>query len=97
MNNTIISLLVQRMRKAADDLEAGNCSISMEQAENIIATFSHIEMTKEQICDEFELSRATFDRYVHDGYIPRGIKIKHKTNLYWYKDEVEQGLKRLKR
>ena len=97
MKDIGVKLISAHLRDIADKLDAGTCKINMKQAEYIISTFTHIEMTKEEVCDEFNISRATFDRYVSSGYIPKGIKVKHKTNLVWYKDEVEQGLNRLKR
>lgn len=97
MKNALSKLLSSHLREIADKLDAGNTNITEEQAIDILSSISHIKLTKEEVCDEFGLSRATFDRYVLNGYIPRGVKEKHKTNLVWYKDEIEQGLKRLKR
>lgn len=96
MKNALNSLLSAHIRDIADKLDAGNTNVTEEQAIDILSCITHIALTKEEVCDKFKISRATFDRYVSNGYIPKGIKIKHKTNLVWYQDEVEQGLKRLK-
>lgn len=96
MNNFLQKLLASKLRETADKLEAGTCNLTTSEYENIFAAIAHIALTKEEICDKFNISRATFDRYVANGYIPKGVKIKHKTNLIWYQDEVEQGLERLK-
>lgn len=96
MKNALNKLLSFHFRDIADKLDAGNTNITEEQAIDILSSIAHIALTKEEVCDKFKLSRATFDRYVANGYIPKGIKLKHKTSLIWYQDEVEQGLKRLK-
>jgi predicted DNA-binding transcriptional regulator AlpA len=97
MKNVLSKLVASHIREIADKLDAGNTNITEEQAIHILSSIAHIELTKEEVCDKFKISRATFDRYVHVGFIPRGIKLKHKTALIWYQDEVEQGLSRLKR
>ncbi len=45
----------------------------------IISVLSNIanpdyRMSKVQACDYLGVSRATFDNYVRDGFIPKGIK-----------------------
>jgi predicted DNA-binding transcriptional regulator AlpA len=97
MKNALNKLLSFHFRDIADKLDAGNTNVTEEEAINILHSIAHIALTKEEVCDKFKISRATFDRYVTNGYIPKGIKVKHKTSLIWYQDEVEQGLERLKR
>lgn len=97
MKNALSSLISSHLRDIADKLDAGNTNVTEQQAIDILSSITHIALSKEEACDKFGISRATFDRYVLNGYIPRGIKEKHKTNLVWYQDEIEQGLNRLKR
>ena len=97
MSNFMQKLLASKLRETADKLEDGTCNLTASECENVFAAIAHIALTKEEVCDRFHISRATFDRYVSAGYIPNGIKIKHKKNLVWYLDEVEQCLERLKR
>ena len=47
--------------------------------EKIISVLSNIanpdyRMSKVQACDYLGVSRATFDNYVRDGFIPKGVK-----------------------
>lgn len=73
MLKSIIGTLLQ---KFIDD----NCNITMEQQSKIISVLSNIanpdyRMSKVQACDYLGVSRATFDNYVRDGFIPTGVKI----------------------
>ena len=86
----IRSLLVQ----AIDDIDAGNCNASTEQQENLLHTLANISnpdqfMCKIDACDYLGVSRATFDRYVHDGFIPRGFKIGNSKELFWNKISLD--------
>ena len=69
-------------------IKNGTSDIPIEECTNILSSIAHIAMTKEEACDFLNISRSRFDDYVRDGKIPRGRKIKHKTNLIWYKDEL---------
>lgn len=76
MLKSIIRTLLQ---KFIDDIDSDNCNITMEQQSKIISVSSNIanpdqRMSKIQACDYLGVSRATFDNYVRDGFIPKGIK-----------------------
>lgn len=74
MLKSIIRTLLQ---KFIDDIDSDNCNITMEQQSKIISVLSNIanpdqRMSKIQACDYLGVSRATFDNYVRDGFIPKG-------------------------
>lgn len=76
MLKSIIRTLLQ---KFIDDIDSDNCNITMEQQSKIISVLSNIanpdqRMSKIQACDYLGVSRATFDNYVRDGFIPKGGK-----------------------
>ena len=66
------------LQKFIDDIDADNTNISYEQQCDIIKILSNVdigqdnEMNKTQAADYLGVSRATFDNYVHDGFIPKG-------------------------
>ena len=76
------------IRNYANKIENGNSNITIEEAGNILSAIAHIAMTKEEVCDYLNISRSRFDDLVREGKFPRGKKVKHKTNLIWYKDEI---------
>ena len=71
-----------------NNIKNGTSNITVEEASNILAAVAHIAMSKEEVCEYLNISRSRFDDYVRMGRIPRGKKVKHKTNLIWYKDEI---------
>ena len=46
-------------------------------------------MSKVQACDYLGVSRATFDNYVRDGFIPKGIKQEGFKELSWNKADLD--------
>jgi len=71
----IKSVLIKALRRAADDIELGLCEISDEEALNTISLFAHRPLSKEQACRYLNMSRATFDKKVKLGELPRGRKV----------------------
>ena len=80
--------MVKLLHEYANKIEKGNSNITVEEASNILSAIAHIAMTKEEVCEFLNISRSRFDDLVREGIIPRGKKVKHKTNLIWYKDEI---------
>ena len=78
-----------------DDIDANNTNISYEQQCDIIRLLSNVnagqenEMNKTQAADYIGVSRATFDNYVKDGFIPKGKQIGNFKELRWYKSDLD--------
>lgn len=73
-------VLLSNIIALIDDIDSDNCNITMEQQSKITSVLSNIanpdyRMSKVQACDYLGVSRATFDNYVRDGFIPKGVKI----------------------
>lgn len=49
-------------------------------------------MSKVMACDYLGVSRATFDNYVRDGFIPKGIKEDGFKELNWYRSDLDNYL-----
>lgn len=91
MLKSIIRTLLQ---KFIDDIDSNNCNITQEQQSKIISVLSNIansdqRMSKIQACDHLGVSRATFDNYVRDGLIPKGIKQDGFRELSWNKADLD--------
>lgn len=89
------------LQKFIDDLDAGNTNISEDQEIKIISVLSNIanpdqRMSKIQACDYLGVSRATFDNYVRDGFIPKGTKQEGFKELYWSKIDLDLYLEHIK-
>ena len=86
------------LQKFIDDIDADNTNISYEQQCDIIRILSNVdygkdnEMNKTQAADYLGVSRATFDNYVRDGFIPKGKQIGNFKELRWYKSDLDMYL-----
>ena len=83
------------LQKFIDDIDADNTNISYEQQCDIIKILSNVdigqdnEMNKTRAADYLGVSRATFDNYVRDGYIPKGKQVGSFKELRWYKSDLD--------
>lgn len=91
----MLTLIKTILQKFIDDIDAGNSNLSYEQQCDIIRVLSNVnagqdnEMNKTQAADYLGVSRATFDNYVHDGFIPKGKQVGKFKELRWYKSDLD--------
>ena len=91
----MLQLIRNILQKFIDDIDADNSNLSYEQQCNIIQILSNVnigqdnEMNKTQAADYLGVSRATFDNYIRDGYIPKGKQIGKFKELRWYKSDLD--------
>lgn len=91
----MIQIIKQLLQKFIDDIDADNTNMSYEQQCNLLRVLSNVnigqdnEMNKMQAADYLGVSRATFDNYVRDGFIPKGKQIGHFKELRWYKSDLD--------
>lgn len=82
------------LQKFIDDIDNDRCSIPADQQCKIVSLLANIanpdqRMSKMQACDYLGISRATFDNYVHDGFIPKGYKQDGFKELSWQKADLD--------
>lgn len=91
----MLSIIRTILQKWIDDIDADNTNLNYEQQCDIIRLMSNVdlgqdnEMNKTQAADYLGISRATFDNYVHDGFIPKGRQIGKFKELRWYKSDLD--------
>lgn len=91
----MLKLIKSILQKFIDDIDADNSNLTYEQQCDIIRILSNVnlnsdnEMNKTQAADYLGVSRATFDNYVRDGYIPKGKQIGKFKELRWYKSDLD--------
>lgn len=91
----MLSIIRTILQKWIDDIDADNTNLNYEQQCNIIRLMSNVdlgqenEMNKTQAADYLGVSRATFDNYVHDGFIPKGRQVGKFKELRWYKSDLD--------
>ena len=95
MNDIMLTLIKTILQKFIDDIDAGNSNLSYEQQCDLIRVLSNVnagqdnEMNKTQASDYLGVSRATFDNYVRDGFIPKGKQVGKFKELRWYKSDLD--------
>lgn len=95
------SIIKSLLQKFIDDIDTGNCNMTMEEQSKVISVLSNManpdqRMSKIQACDYLGVSRATFDNYVRDGFIPKGTKQEGFKELYWSKVDLDLYLEHVK-
>ena len=91
----MLKIIRSILQKFIDDIDADNSNLTCEQQCDIIKLLSNIrqedlgEMSKTQAADYIGVSRATFDNYVHDGFLPKGVKKEGFKELRWYKSDLD--------
>lgn len=88
------ALLRSLLQKFIDDIDQDNCNLPSEKQSELISILCSIaspeqRMSKMQACDYLGVSRATFDNYVKDGFIPRGYKQEGFKELSWNKADLD--------
>lgn len=87
----MLSTIRAILKKLLDDIDAGNSNITEEEGQEIIQMLSEItdnRMSKYQACQYLNVSRATFDNLVKDGFLPEG---KHQAGFkekYWRRSDI---------
>ena len=91
----MMHLIKTILQKFIDDIDADNTKLSYEQQCDLLKVLSNVnigqdnEMNKTQAADYLGVSRATFDNYVRDGFIPKGKQIGNFKELRWYKSDLD--------
>lgn len=93
MLNILKSALIQLI----NDIDSGNTNISESEEQeiiNLIQRISSTELSKLESADYIGVSRATFDNYIRNGWIPRGKKRRGFNELSWSKHDLDKFLQR---
>lgn len=96
MDVPLLRRLVKLMREKADSIEAGNSHLSESEAMHIMEVICHEEMSKTQVCKYLNMCRAKFEQLVRTKQMPEGRKVTGFSELRWYKDEIDECVRKIK-
>ena len=91
----MLRLIKTLLQQHIDNIDTGNTNLNYQQQCQLIRILSNVdigqdnEMNKTDAADYLGVSRATFDNYVHDGFIPKGKKVGNFKELRWYKSDLD--------
>ena len=97
MKLALIKRLTQLMRETADKLDAGNSELSESEAMDIMEVLCHRAMSKAQACEYLNISPSHFGDLIRAKQMPKGRKVVGYKELRWYKDELDEAVKNLKK
>ena len=89
------TLISKMLRKIADDLDAGTTNLDEKGCHKVLNTINLMEhgdeeMSKSEAAEYIGVCRATFDNYVSNGLIPRGVnKDRDTKTLFWWKSDLD--------
>lgn len=89
----MLKILRNLLEQLINDIDSGNSNINKEQELEIvqfIQKFTSKELSKLEAADYLGISRATFDNYVHNGWIPKGTKRMGFKELSWRKCDLDK-------
>ena len=91
-------LISNILRKMADNFDARTTHLDEKGCHKVLNTINLMEhgdeeMSKSEAAEYIGVCRATFDNYVSNGLIPRGVN-KHRDTktLFWWKSDLDQFL-----
>lgn len=99
MNKTLeaIDVILLELHQRIQD---GRCLTSEDQNKMMLKFLHEIAnkdepISKAEACSYVRVSRATFDRLVKEGRLPKGKKRKGWTELVWYEKDLDKYVDRL--
>lgn len=91
----MLQLIKTLLQQYIDNIDANNTNLNFEQQCQVLKILSNVdigkdnEMNKTDAAEYVGVSRATFDNYVRDGFIPKGVKVGQFKELRWYKSDLD--------
>ena len=96
----MIKILRNILQQFIDDIDSGNSNISEDQQLEIINFIQKVnskELSKIEAASYIGVSRATFDNYINNGWIPKGTKRQGFKELSWRKCDLDNFLQTKKK
>lgn len=78
-----------------DDLDAGNTYLSESEMMDIMDLFNRLNnrntmMNRTEAAEYLHMSQRSFDRYVHDGVIPKGEHHRGDKQILWRRADLDK-------
>lgn len=89
----MIGLIRSLLQNCIDRIDAGNSNLNAEEEIEVIEllkkyTDKDRKLSKYQACTYLNMSRATFDKYIREGKIPKGKKEAGFKEIFWEESEL---------
>ena len=89
----MINLIRSLLQNFIDRIDTGNSNLSADEELEVIEllkkyTDKDRKFSKYQACTYLNMSRATFDKYIREGKIPKGKKEAGFKEIFWNESEL---------
>lgn len=88
MNNSIKHIIIKILKDTIHKIENNECALDDDEILAIAKNLIHIKLNIEQTCRYINVSRATLNRMIIDGRIPKPKKTLGG-DKYWFQDELD--------
>ena len=89
--------LIQNFKIIISKLEDGTSYLNQEELEELLeltSRYADNTLSKYQAAQYLNVSTKTFDNYIRDGFIPKGIKKPGHKELSWKKKDLDNYIKK---
>lgn len=92
MNPITKKLILKILKDTYDKIENDTCGLDEEELIDLGNKLTHVKLNIEQTCKHINCSRATLNRMIFDGRVPKPYK-ELGGKEYWYQDELDNYIK----
>lgn len=98
----MLKIIRNLLAKIIDNIDSGNSNIDEDQSLEVVKilrsyTDKTEKMSKYKACQYLNVSRATFDNYVREGRLPKGIHEAGFKEKFWIKKDLDKFIKESKK
>lgn len=90
----MLKIIRHLLKDFIKNIDQGSCDLTKEEESQILKTLKflsdkHEKLSKYQAYQYLNISRATFDNYIKQGKLPKGMKQQGFKELFWYKKDLD--------
>ena len=95
MTPAIKKMILTILKDTYNKIENDTCGLDEDEILNLANTLTHVKLNIEQTCKYLNCSRATLNRMIFDGRVPKPYK-ESGGKEYWYQDELDNYIRNRK-
>lgn len=92
MTPAIKKMILNILKDIYNKIENDTCGLDEDEILNLANTLTHVKLNIEQTCKHINCSRATLNRMIFNGRVPKPYK-ESGGKEYWYQDELDNYIK----
>ena len=96
MRTQIAMMVGDAVIEVGKRIKAGTSELTENEAIEVLRACIHEPMSREQVCDYLNVNNDKFYKLISTGKIPQGRKRRGFKELYWYRDELDDAMFKLK-